>query len=58
MSSKTTYSLSINLDLKERLRAVSKKTDIPMARIIEMILEESLPEYEKKYMIQPRLKGG
>jgi len=38
-------------ELQEKLRNMSKETDIPMNRIIERALEDYIQKYEKK-------KGG
>ncbi|MFZ3138994.1 MAG: ribbon-helix-helix domain-containing protein [Thermodesulfovibrionales bacterium] len=52
------FNVTISIDpvIKERLSAVSKKSDIPMSRIIEQLLKENLPKLEDKHMIHPKLK--
>ncbi|MGE5893599.1 MAG: ribbon-helix-helix domain-containing protein [bacterium] len=55
MPIKTTFSLSIDVELKRRLQELSDKSKISMAKIIEELLEEKLPIYEKKYGINPKL---
>lgn len=52
---RTTLSLSIEISLKERLLQVSKKSNIPMAKLIEELLKENLPKYEKKYQLQQKI---
>jgi hypothetical protein len=52
---RTTLSLSIDIILKERLLAVSKKSNISMAKLIEELLKENLPRYEKKYELQQKI---
>lgn len=52
---RTTLSLSIDIGLKERLYEVSKKSNIPMAKLIEELLKENLPRYEKKYELQQKI---
>jgi predicted HicB family RNase H-like nuclease len=51
----TTFSLSIDISLKERLHEVSKKSNISMAKLIEELLKEDLPQYEKKYQLQQKI---
>jgi hypothetical protein len=52
---RTTLSLSIDIILKERLLEVSKKSNISMAKLIEELLKENLPRYEKKYQLQQKI---
>ncbi len=52
---RTTLSLSIDAALKDRLHEVSKKSNISMAKLIEELLKENLPRYEKKYQLQQKI---
>jgi hypothetical protein len=52
---RTTLSLSIDMILKERLLEVSKRSNISMAKLIEELLKENLPRYEKKYQLQQKI---
>jgi hypothetical protein len=54
---RTTLSLSINIILKARLLEVSKKSNISMAKLIEELLKENLPRYEKKYHLQQKISS-
>ncbi|MFH1561863.1 MAG: ribbon-helix-helix domain-containing protein [Nitrospirota bacterium] len=49
---KTTLQLSIDITIKERLKKLSDQTGIPIARIIQNILQGHLTEEELKYGIQ------
>lgn len=49
---KTSFQLSIDADLKQRLINLSNQTGISAARIISDMLRKYLPDEEKKYNIQ------
>jgi len=53
---KTILQLSIEIDLKERLKNFSSQTGIPMSRIISNIVRKYLPEEERKQSIQLSLE--
>ena len=55
MADKTMLSLSIDMALGERLRDLSRESGMAIAKIIAETLNEKLPDYEKRYSIQPRL---
>jgi predicted transcriptional regulator len=50
------FTISLDPAVKERLSEVSKKSNIPMSRIIEQLLHDNLPELEKKHLVHPKLK--
>jgi hypothetical protein len=50
------FTISLDPTIKERLSEVSKKSNIPMSRIIEQLLIDNLPELEKKHLVNPKLK--
>jgi predicted DNA-binding protein len=56
--SRTTYQLSIDSRLKARLQNINQQTGIPMAKIVNDILEAHLNEYEQRYGVTQRLDLG
>ena len=44
---KTTYQLSIDVELKSRLDKLKAKTGLAIAKIIDTILHENLSDYER-----------
>lgn len=56
-SMKTSLQLSIDIDLKNRLKNLSSQSEIPMAKIVQKFLEEHLDSEERKHNVQLPLKG-
>lgn len=52
ISVKTSFQLSIDTDIKQRLLNFSNQTGIPVSRLIRDLLQKYLPEEERKHNIQ------
>ncbi|MGH9894855.1 MAG: hypothetical protein ACREA0_23320 [bacterium] len=46
---KISYQLSMDLDLKARLRKLSDRSGVPMAKLVNKILRDHLPDLERQY---------
>jgi len=52
---KVQLQLSIDHLLRERLKNIHKQTGVPVSKLVTIVLERHLLEYEQEHGVQPQL---